>query len=88
MQKIIYVINKIEYERLLSVCKTRREMQGISKSRMAEMCNVTRQSIYNFENNVGGENLDMLTKYGLALDSDEIFYTMEHNLYERKEINL
>lgn len=88
MQKIIYVINKLEYERLLSVCKTRREMLGISKSRMAEMCNVTRQSIYNFENNVGGENLDMLTKYGLVTDSDEIFDTMSKSLYERKEINL
>lgn len=88
MQKIIYVINRVEYERLLSVCKTRREMQGISKSRMAEMCNVTRQSIYNFENNVGSENLDMLTKYGLVLESDEIFDTMSKSLYERKEINL
>ena len=88
MQKIIYVINKLEYERLLNVCKTRREMQGISKSRMAEMCNVTRQSIYNFENNVGSENLDMLTKYGLVLESDEIFETMSKSLYERKEFNL
>jgi DNA-binding XRE family transcriptional regulator len=55
---------------------------------MAEMCNVTRQSIYNFENNVGSENLDMLTKYGLVLDNDEIFETMSKSLYERKEINL
>lgn len=88
MQKIIYVINRVEYERLLKVCKARREMQGISKSRMAEMCNVTRQSIYNFENNVGSENLDMLTKYGLVLDSAEIFKTLTNSLYERKEINL
>lgn len=88
MQKVIYVINRVEYERLLKVCKTRREMLGISKSRMAEMCNVTRQSIYNFENNVGSENLDMLTKYGLVLDNDEIFDTMSKSLYERKEINL
>lgn len=88
MQKIIYVINRLEYERLLKVCKTRREMQNISKSRMAEMCNVTRQSIYNFEDYVGGENLDMLTKYALILDSDEIFETMSKDLYERKEIDL
>lgn len=55
---------------------------------MAEMCNVTRQSIYNFENNVGSENLDMLTKYALILDNEEIFETMGKSLYERKEINL
>ena len=88
MKKTIYSINRLEYERLLEVCKTRREMQNISKSKMAEMCGVTRQTIFNFENNIGALNITLLNLYGMILDSVEIKVTMSESLYNKVEIEV
>lgn len=88
MKKTIYAINRKEYERLLEVCRTRREMQNISKSKMAEMCGVTRQTIFNFENNIGALNIALLNLYATITESDEIKATMSESLYNKVEVEV
>lgn len=87
MTKQIITVNKAEYERLLTVAKTRRTMAGISKSKMASICGVTRQTIFNFEENVGGVNEKLINLYCIVLGdgAKEIDAICRNSLYEVKE---
>jgi DNA-binding XRE family transcriptional regulator len=82
MKKVL-IINHGEYERLIAVAKTRREMLGISKGKMAERCDVTRQTIYNFENGLGTYNIGLAIKYLYILgeDAKEIKAIIENSLF-------
>lgn len=72
--------------------KKLREEKGLSQQRLAEVFNLSQQSIYKYENGISDPNLDTLKDFATFFDTSVDYLightNIPHRITEYKEFNL